>query len=152
MRPKVAVIGLAVIVVVFVLALVYGAARPDSAGADPRQGVERALGWLQSSRAVTFDDLVTANQPCLDPPNRRIEVGGGQSCRLELPDSGSLTLCTTQGSATVSADGADYPAQRFDPGDLDCEQPPSINLYDTANTLTVLCSLGATCQLPVLEP
>ncbi len=152
MKPKVAVIGLAIVVVAFVLLLVYAGVRPEAAGAGARSGVDRALGWLRSTRAITFDDLAATGAACVDPEDRVLAVASGASCAVDLPDSGSLSLCAQQGSATVAVDGADYPAQRFGPGELECPAAPTIDLYDRDNRLSVACALGGECRLTVRTP
>lgn len=152
MKLKIAVVGLAVVVVGFVLLLVYGAVRPDGGTGDARPGVDQALGWLRDTRAVTFDDLAEADPPCLERDASVLAVGPGLTCRVDLPDSGSLTLCTQQGSATIAVVGSDFPAQRFGPGELDCAGAASIDLYDSDNRLLVACALGDACVLAVPEP
>lgn len=152
MKPKVAVIGLALLVVAFVLLLVYIGVRPDAAGAGARSRVDQALGWLRSTGAITFDDVAASGAACVDSEERVLAVAPGTSCVVALPDSGSLSPCALEGSATLIVDGADYPAQRFGPGELGCDAGPTIDLYDRDNSMLVACAVGGECRLAIRTP
>jgi len=152
MNPKVAVIGLAVVVVAVVLVLVFGAVRPTGQTTDARPGLDSALGWLRSTGSVPYGDLATGDVDCADPSAEAFVVPGGGSCAVPVPDHGSLELCATSGQVTLLVDGERYPAQHFGPDGLACPDDVQIDLYDSAATLLIRCALGEACSVEVPEP
>lgn len=149
MNPKVVAVVLVVLVVAGGLALFYGAVRPEGRTGDPGASVEDSLGWLRSTRAVTFDDL--AGAPCADVGERELVVSAGQVCRSALPESAELGLCTVEGAGAAVVSGRSFPDQRFDDGDLACGRPARISTYDEDPVLHLACVVG-TCRFAVVDP
>lgn len=148
MSPKVAVIVVVGLVVVAVLAVVYGGVRPAAGPDVGRDALASTLGRFVRGDPLTFDDLAPG-AACADRPDETFVVAAGIPCRVGLPDGRTLTLCSTEGAGALAVvDGSLYPAQRFRADDLGCDAPVTIDVYDRDSILELTCSTGL-CRFAV---
>jgi hypothetical protein len=149
MNVKVFVVLLVVLVVAFVLVVFYGAVRPDATADESRGGVEGGFGGLAPMRVLSFDDVADAE--CADPGIVGFGVPANGRCEVLLPDRSEIALCA-ETPVAVTTDGDDYPEQRIDVGDLECDDPDPIPIYDAGTVLTIECLGLAPCAVRVIPP
>lgn len=150
MNVKVFVVVLVGVVVAAALVMFYGALRPPASPDSARGGVGGTLGWLDTSRTLTFGDVAEA--PCAVDDLEAFVVPAQTACELEAPEPSRLVLCTDVPDAViVRAKGSQYPAQDVDSADLSCPEPEPIPIYDDATVLTLTCApLAGECVVRVL--
>lgn len=151
MNIRVVVIVLVALVAASALVLFYGALRPAPEGTSAKDSVAAGLGWLASSRTLTFDDV--QNVGCAESESSSLIAFNGAPCEVPLPNPSGIYLCSDEpASVTIRTTGENYPDQRVKAKDLACDAPTRIPIYDEGTVLTVSCELVAFCAVNVVTP
>lgn len=153
MKPRTAIIVLAVVALVLLAVIVQGG-RTSAGNSQSRSSLIDALGTLMSGRQVIATDLTGASCAGKDPGTLRV-IG---QCEEALPSSAKrLQLCVVSGQpAFLGVKGASYPLQQAALAQSACPEPGSttphdgahFDLYDSGNSLIIVCpALGVPCVL-----
>lgn len=153
MKPRTAIVLLAVVGLVLLAVIVQGG-HTSAGNSQSRSSLVDALGKLRSGRQVVAADLTGASCAGNNPGTLRV-IG---QCEEALPSGAKrLQLCVVSGQpAFLGVKGASYPLQQADlaqsacpaSGSTDQHDGAHFDLYDSGNSLIVVCSaMGVPCLL-----